>query len=143
MKTQIKALLRKPIVKEISLMMGATLIMLFLVNVLGVDMAFAQDAITDGDRPGVITDLSGGEGSIRALVLRIVNFALGFLGFLAVLMVIYGGIMYVTSGGDQEKTEKGKKIIFAAAGGVILIIVSFALVNTLLQAGAGGASTGV
>jgi len=45
--------------------------------------------ISAQDNPSEIAGATGGEGSIRALVLKIVNYALGFLGLVAVLMVIY------------------------------------------------------
>jgi hypothetical protein len=53
-------------------------------------------------------------------------------------MVIYGGFLYVGSGGNEESTGKAKKILIYAAIGIIIILVSFALVNTLLGAAAGG-----
>lgn len=77
----------------------------------------------------------------REFIQTIVNFALGFLGLVAVIIVIYGGSLYVLSRGDEEMASKGKKSISYAAMGIVIILGSFALVNTLLQAG-GGDSTG-
>lgn len=76
--------------------------------------------------------------NLREYVLQITNFALSFLGLAAVIAVIYGGLLYVTSGGADEKTGEGKKTIQYALGGLIIIIVSYALVNTVIE----GASTG-
>ncbi|MBD3270086.1 PKD domain-containing protein [Candidatus Peregrinibacteria bacterium] len=87
----------------------------------------------------------------RSYILNVTNFALGFLGLIAVVIVIYGGITYVISAGDPEKAGKGKKAILFAAIGLIIVMGSFALVNTILQApsdnegggGAGGSQTAV
>src|SRR3989339_1399998 len=38
-------------------------------------------------------------GSIREFVQKIVNYGLSFLGFIAILLVIYGGFLYMTAGG--------------------------------------------
>ncbi len=79
--------------------------------------------------------------SAREFIQTIVNYALSFLGLIAVVIVIYGGVLYVLSRGDEEMTGKGKKAISYAAVGIIIILGSYALVNTLLRAG-GGDTTG-
>ena len=70
-------------------------------------------------------------------ILRVVNFALGFLGLIAVIIVIYGGVLYVTAAGEEEKTQTGKKAITYAAIGLLIVLGSFAFVNTIIR-GAGG-----
>ena len=89
------------------------------------------------DNPSPVASATGGETSARNLVLTIVNFFLGFLGLIAVLMIIYGGILVVTSAGDSEKAGKGKKILLYAAIGIVIILLSFAFVATVLTAGSG------
>lgn len=123
--------------KQFAIVSGLTILGLLLLNALGINLAFAQDAISAQDQPGIISKLTGGATDIRGLVLVIINFFLGFLGLLAVIMVIYGGFLYVGSGGNEENVNKAKKILLYAAIGVIVIIVSFALVNTILGAGGG------
>lgn len=74
----------------------------------------------------------------RGFVIRIVNFALGFLGLIAVIIVIYGGVLYVTAAGNEEKTQTGKKAITYAVIGLLIVLGSFAFVNTIIKgAGAG------
>lgn len=78
--------------------------------------------------------------SAREFIQTIVNFALSFLGLIATVIIIYGGIMYVTSRGDEEMASKGKKTIGYAAMGIVIILGSFAFVNTLIGAGGGAGS---
>ena len=73
----------------------------------------------------------------RDFVLTIVNFALGFLGLFAVIVVIYGGVLYVASGGEEEKTQKGKKAITYATIGLLIVMGSFAFVNTIIRGAVG------
>lgn len=95
--------------------------------------ALAQGGlIRPDDAPTSITDATGGQGSFRELAKTFLNFILGFLGFLAVVMVIYGGFLYVTAAGKQEKVDEGKKIILYAIIGIVIILLSFAIVNTVL-----------
>ena len=93
--------------------------------------------ISPEDNLPAVAEATGGEGSIRRLALRIVNFFLGFLGILAVIMVIYGGVTYVTAAGNDESIGNAKNIIMYALIGIIVILLSFAIVNTILGAGTG------
>jgi len=97
----------------------------------------AQGLIGPGDQPSLIAQQTGGEGDIREFAKKILNFILGFLGFIAVAYIIYGGFLYVMDGGKDEKTEQGKKIITQAAVGILIILSSFAIVNTVLKASSG------
>lgn len=94
-------------------------------------------ALSDSDVPDIVKNLSGGSGSIRELALRIVNFFLLFLGLVAVIMVIYGGILYVTAAGKDDQVGTAKKVILYAIIGIVIIALSFAMVNTILKAGTG------
>ena len=81
---------------------------------------------------------------LKSFVLKVVNFALGFLGLIAVLMIIYAGVTYVTSAGQDEKTGNAKKTITYAAVGLLIVLGSFAFVNTVIKAalvGEGGQGT--
>lgn len=82
------------------------------------------------------------EDNLKSYVVRVVNFALGFLGLIAVIIVIYGGILYVTAGGEEEKTQTGKKAITYAVIGIIIILGSFAFVNTVIKGASGGKEDG-
>ncbi|MFA7277455.1 MAG: PKD domain-containing protein [Candidatus Gracilibacteria bacterium] len=124
---------------------------------IGDDLAGFVDGLFSGDTgTGVVTftdpQFKGGlkpptpEGydssltqikSGREFVVKVVNYALGFLGLFATLMVIYGGFLYVSSAGESEGPEKGKKTIMYAVIGIIIIFGSYAIVNTVLKAPGG------
>lgn len=123
-------------IKQFLIVTSMLVLGLVLLNSFGVDLALAQagGAIDTQDQPAIIAALSGGQTGLRGIVLTIVNFFLTFLGLLAVIMVIYGGFLYVSSAGNEENVNKAKKILLYAVLGIVVIIVSFALVNTLLGA---------
>jgi hypothetical protein len=103
--------------------------------------SFATSLIESSDQIGAVKSLTGGEGDLKTLVATILNFFLGFLGFVMVVMIIYAGVLYVTSAGNEENVGKAKKILLYCVIGVILIAISYAFVNTLLGAAAGGTTT--
>lgn len=100
-------------------------------------VAEATTILNPGDNPDAVSSATGGETSIRALALRIVNYFLGFLGLVAVIMVIYGGVTYVISAGNDEAVGNAKKIIQYALIGIIIVLISFVAVQAVLGAGTG------
>lgn len=69
--------------------------------------------------------------SIADIIAGIIEFVLPFIGGVLILMVIYGGLLYITSGGDPEKLGKAKKTLLWAVLGVILIVISYSIVVAL------------
>lgn len=108
-----------------------------ILSLLLVDPTWAQ-LIDSGDNPSQILGATGAwGGSFRAAILTVINFFLFFLGLVATAFIIYGGFLYVTSQGEDQKVETAKKIITYAAIGIVVVLISFALINTLLDAGSG------
>ena len=89
------------------------------------------------DVPPSITEATGGQSNLRPLIITIVDYFLGFLGLLAVIMVVYGGVTYVSSAGEDEAIGKAKKIIMYALIGMVVILLAFVLVRAILGAGTG------
>lgn len=84
---------------------------------------------------GEIPDELNADRSLREQVISIVNYFLTFVGLIAVVAIIYGGFLWILSGGDEENFTKGKKIVLYAAAGIILILLSYTIVNFLIGAG--------
>ncbi|PJC36714.1 hypothetical protein CO046_04285 [Candidatus Peregrinibacteria bacterium CG_4_9_14_0_2_um_filter_53_11] len=128
----------KSTLKQFLLVTTLTVMGLLLINGVGISPVFAQAIDPEQDQPAIVRSLSGGQTGIRGIVLTIVNFFLTFLGLLAVVMVIYGGFLYVGSAGNDDNIGKAKKILLYAAIGILIIIASYAMVNTILGAATGG-----
>lgn len=57
-----------------------------------------------------------------------ISWALGLLGLAAVSMIIYGGIIWMTAAGVEERINKAKKILEMAIVGLIIILLALAIV---------------
>lgn len=68
---------------------------------------------------------------------KIVTYALTFAGVIAVIYLIWGGISYITAGGDAEKAGKGRVAITNAIIGIIIIMASLVIYNAVTQNGLG------
>ena|SRR3990167_3063460 len=97
--------------------------------------AGATSILNPTDNPEAVATATGGQSSLRGLILTIINYFLGFLGLLAVIMVVYGGVTYVSSAGNDEAVGKAKKIIMYALIGIVVILLSFVVVRAVLGAG--------
>ena len=67
--------------------------------------------------------------SVVAMLETVINWVLAVAGALAALMLIYGGIKYILSSGDEKRTESAKKTILYAIIGIIVITAAYFLVS--------------
>ena len=65
---------------------------------------------------------------------KISNTILYIVGIVSVIMLIWGGIRYILSGGDNKKVTDAKNTILYAIIGLIIAILAFAIVNFVLNA---------
>lgn len=69
----------------------------------------------------------------RKLIIQFTNYVSGFVALFSFLALFYGGYQYVVSAGNEEGTEKVKKIITGALIALLLSLGSFALVSTFIK----------
>ena len=76
------------------------------------------------------TELIGPEGVFT----RITNVVLYIVGTISVIMLVWGGVRYIISGGDSKKITDAKNTILYAIIGLIIAVLAFAIVNFVLNA---------
>ena len=57
----------------------------------------------------------------------IVQYTLGFLGIIFLIMIIYSGFQWMTAGGNEETISKAKKRIINATIGLIIVLAAYAI----------------
>jgi hypothetical protein len=72
-----------------------------------------------------------GAENITDLVTILIEYALDIVGVIAVAMIVYGGFLYITSGGDENKAKQGTQIITYAAIGIIVVLAAVVIVRTI------------
>ena len=73
-----------------------------------------------------------GGGDVRATAARIINVALGFLGIIAVVIILLGGFKYMISGGNEEKVGDAKNMIVYGIIGLAIILSAWAITRFVL-----------
>jgi len=67
-------------------------------------------------------------GDLERAVMNITNYVLGFIVIIATAAVIYGGIQYLVSAGDEDKISKAKKTVYGGIIGMIIAGLSYGMV---------------
>lgn len=83
---------------------------------------------------------TNGLSSVTDIIIRVTNWVLGISGAVAVLFIIYGGILYITSAGNEKQADSAKKTLTVAIIGVIVILLSKVII-TLVANTINGVST--
>ncbi|MBT7553446.1 hypothetical protein HN670_03180 [bacterium] len=92
--------------------------------------AMAQDN-TDIGING-LENVALGQGDLKETIAQIINVILGFLGVIAVLIILLGGFKWMTSQGSSEKVDEAKKLIGAGIVGLIIILAAYAIARFVL-----------
>ncbi len=87
-------------------------------------------ALETGINYGTATGL--GSRDVREGVMGVVQVLLGFLGVIAIIIILWGGFRWMTAGGNEEKVSEARKIISSGIIGLIIIFIAFALAQFVI-----------
>lgn len=80
---------------------------------------------------GVQTDLGCIPNDPFAFVAKFYGIGLGIIGGVALLFIIYGGYIILTSQGDPNQLNTGKSYIYYAIAGLLLAIFGFVFIQVI------------
>ena len=80
-----------------------------------------------------------GEDDAERVVKNVLNAIFTWTGIISVIVIIIGGVFYMTSQGDPGKVTRAKNAIMFAVIGLIVTLLAFAIVNFVLNAVQGAA----
>ncbi len=84
--------------------------------------AFAQNIGVGKPDNFAITDLG-------LFISRALTYALAIAGILVFVYLVWGGIQWITSGGDKSKTEEARSRITAALVGLAIVATAWAVIQ--------------
>jgi hypothetical protein len=88
-----------------------------------------------GDNVYGTTHLSQYEGSIGVYIgTQIITPFFSILGILFLVLMIYGGVIWMTSTGDSASITKAKSILVRAVLGLIIILLSYGFTQFVFEA---------
>ena len=93
----------------------------------------AADKVKEGVKnvdPGASTP---GSGDLYSDVQTILGYVFMVVGILAVIMIIYGGVMMIISAGDPGRNKKARDTIIYGIIGLVIVLLAYAIVNFVLS----------
>lgn len=85
-----------------------------------IQAAHAQSVI--GDAPSVLE-----------LIMRVLQFLLTISSVLALVAIVFSGILYMLSGGDTNRVMLAKKALVGSIIGLVVVLISLVLVTTVIN----------
>lgn len=76
------------------------------------------------------TEVSGAK-TLTEIATNVLNFLLSIVGILGIIMLVVGGIMYLTAAGDENRIDTGKSIVKYSIIGIIVALASLVLVSQI------------
>lgn len=113
-------------------------IIFFVLIFLSPNIILAADSGVDeltfgGQQDEVGQNLGLGDEDPRIIIAKIIRVFIGFLGIIAVGLIMYGGWLYMTSEGNEDQLSKAKDVIKNAFIGLVIILASFAIATFILN----------
>lgn len=66
-------------------------------------------------------------------VANLIHWTLGIIGVVLLAMIIYGGVMYMTAAGSEDRARTGKAVLTYAIIGVIIIFASWVIADYVMS----------
>ena len=107
-------------------------------NILKTNEVFAATSTVKSTSGGAASSMTlenplGDKVTVYSLTGRIISVVLGLVGTIALVMFIYGGIIWMTSAGSSDKIKKGREAIIWSVIGMAVIFASYGLTKFLLD----------
>lgn len=91
-------------------------------------------ALTNGSAtPSSCSSAPAGEPSVNGIVALAINIFSWVVGIIAVIMLIVGGLKYITSSGDSSNVNSAKNTILYAVVGLVIVALAQVIVRFTLK----------
>jgi len=119
----------------VAIMVGLALCLSMAAPVLAQTITANDLLYTDDLQTETIGDVAGlGSQDLTTVIAQIIRAILGFLGVVAVVIIIWGGFLWMTSGGETEKVGKARKFIIMGIVGLAIVLSAYAIASFVITA---------
>jgi len=124
----IKSWIKKTVITLLLIVLGS---INFLV--LPTNKANAASSIMGSTSSGCQTSGDCSLKDFMKLIIGSYDMVFGYIGAIALLMFIIGGLMFLISAGNQEKIAQAKKIMISAVIGLAIVFASYLIIDFILD----------
>lgn len=111
-----------------------------LFYIFNVEAEYTIDGTGMSETERIVEENSGYEyssnSSIPLMIGKVVGVGLSFVGVLFMILMIYGGMLWMTARGNEQQVTKAKDLIIAAVIGLIIVLSAYVITSYI-----GGAIT--
>ena len=75
---------------------------------------------------------TGTPTGLSVIVGKIISALLVFVGTIFLVLIIYGGFLWMTAGGNEEQIKKARGIITQATIGLIIVLAAYAITHYIV-----------
>lgn len=72
-------------------------------------------------------------GDLTTTIASLIRTAMGFLGIVAVIITLYGGFLWMTAAGNDDKVKQAKKVMVSGLIGLVIVIAAFTLAQFVIS----------
>ncbi|MBI2484389.1 hypothetical protein HYV71_04360 [Candidatus Uhrbacteria bacterium] len=110
----------------------ASIVLASMVFVGGLALAPSYAQAVEAGKPagGYFNDITlpaGASKPIQQTIIDLLNIVLGFLGLIAVIIIIAAGFMWMTAGGNEKRLETARKLLIQGFIGLVLVMAAWAI----------------
>ena len=103
---------------------------LHFITARGIEDAFSDNTIK---MTGEVAGYDTTKDSVLPIVANIVNIVYELIGVIFFILIIYGGILWMTAGGKDEQVKKAQNIIQRSAIGLFIVVLAYAITYFILN----------
>lgn len=96
-------------------------------------LVLAQAAEIDPYLEELAEPLGLADRDVRETVASLINIALGLLGIVTVVIIIYAGFLWMTAGGKSEQIDTAKAWLTGGIIGLVIILSAYAIARFIVS----------
>ncbi|MBI2637139.1 MAG: hypothetical protein HYW81_03020 [Parcubacteria group bacterium] len=75
----------------------------------------------------------GQSTDLKQDIAQVINVLLGFLGILAVIIILYAGFKWMTASGNEEQVGEARKMLLQAVIGLVIVMMAWVITNFVVS----------
>jgi len=73
-------------------------------------------------------------GQVPVIIGTVIKTALGLVGIVFLILMVYAGYIWMIARGDESKTEKAKNTIISSIIGIVIVVAAYAITSFVVTA---------
>ncbi|OGZ33480.1 MAG: hypothetical protein A3I88_00115 [Candidatus Portnoybacteria bacterium RIFCSPLOWO2_12_FULL_39_9] len=90
-------------------------------------VVFVEAAVWDPANTNLPTN------TIQQIIVNAINWLTGIVATVSVIVILIGGVYWITAGGDEERVKSSRRWMVGGIGGLIIALAAWAIVKVVTE----------